>query len=281
MGLSPRGRGKPSRAAVGAAHIRSIPAWAGETDSLCRERRRLEVYPRVGGGNSIASCIANLSRGLSPRGRGKRLCACRLQLCLGSIPAWAGETHRNTNASSAATVYPRVGGGNESTLYKAIQGYGLSPRGRGKRVLSADMRKRWGSIPAWAGETSCSRGRFWQQKVYPRVGGGNHRRGRHIRRHGGLSPRGRGKRSEWGGVRAYLWSIPAWAGETHGAGVGGHMDEVYPRVGGGNAQRQGYVRARRGLSPRGRGKPQLCAACGDGARSIPAWAGETLPIQFL
>ena len=50
-GLSPRGRGKPL--AVHHAHrrARSIPAWAGETNPLCRYAKVEGVYPRVGGGN--------------------------------------------------------------------------------------------------------------------------------------------------------------------------------------------------------------------------------------
>ena len=54
------------------------------------------------------------------------------------------------------------------------------------------------------------------------------------------------------------------------------MDEVYPRVGGGNASREITLRQQQGLSPRGRGKPADTPITADTPRSIPAWAGETL-----
>ena len=54
-GLSPRGRGK-RLASDNPGHPRgSIPAWAGETGGLSRCQTRATVYPRVGGGNLLAS----------------------------------------------------------------------------------------------------------------------------------------------------------------------------------------------------------------------------------
>ena len=55
------------------------------------------------------------------------------------------------------------------------------------------------------------------------------------------------------------------------------LPSVYPRVGGGNSGNTCELRALGGLSPRGRGKqgetpPSLWLY-----RSIPAWAGETIP----
>ena len=70
-------------------------------------------------------------------------------------------------------------------------------------------------------------------------------------------------------------SIPAWAGETKGAGVAALFRKVYPRVGGGNAMPASQTPPGHGLSPRGRGKRALLANPRRGERSIPAWAGET------
>ena len=50
---------------------------------------------------------------------------------------------------------------------------------------------------------------------------------------------------------------------------------VYPRVGGGNSVQAISSRIKRGLSPRGRGKPTAWMASVLKFRSIPAWAGET------
>ena len=95
----------------------------------------------------------------------------------------------------AAPVYPRVGGGNRQVLRDGKQGEGLSPRGRGKPNARSPMRMAAGSIPAWAGETPSATQAGLIFKVYPRVGGGNHRYAYPDVSRPGLSPRGRGKRA--------------------------------------------------------------------------------------
>ena len=71
---------------------RSIPAWAGETQTSTYHRFQRAVYPRVGGGNLFNEILKTITEGLSPRGRGKPepLAACSAKPR--SIPAWAGET---------------------------------------------------------------------------------------------------------------------------------------------------------------------------------------------
>ena len=91
------------------------------------------------------------------------------------------------------TVYPRVGGGNENPPPRAIHGWGLSPRGRGKRQRRISPRESRGSIPAWAGETRLVSLCLELGEVYPRVGGGNTGNAVSFPFSGGLSPRGRGK----------------------------------------------------------------------------------------
>ena len=152
-GLSPRGRGKPELSNLRIRRIGSIPAWAGETRRLDTGYGGNEVYPRVGGGNFCVNAIVAVSRGLSPRGRGKRLCYRCPALDTRSIPAWAGETSLHPNSGMPLWVYPRVGGGNVRLRAAQRSSPGLSPRGRGKRILAgANIRCRR-SIPAWAGET--------------------------------------------------------------------------------------------------------------------------------
>ena len=76
-------------------------------------------------------------------------------------------------------------------------------------------------------------------------------------------------------------SIPAWAGETIWCYCGSVDEKVYPRVGGGNADGAADVIVKRGLSPRGRGKPLLYTGINVSAGSIPAWAGETVHLAIL
>ena len=72
-GLSPRGRGKLDRAPSDSQNLWSIPAWAGETRSADCKPHCDRVYPRVGGGNKVGAKVNGRQRGLSPRGRGKRV----------------------------------------------------------------------------------------------------------------------------------------------------------------------------------------------------------------
>ena len=112
--------------------------------------------------------------------------------------------------------------------------------------------------------------------VYPRVGGGNPALSKPMMWRRGLSPRGRGKRTRRSSLNTPRRSIPAWAGETFRAGSSYAQGRVYPRVGGGNLHACRRASRMRGLSPRGRGKRQNNDGATPIARSIPAWAGETM-----
>ena len=274
-GLSPRGRGKLRPTALLAFRAGSIPAWAGETWRRWHPRQNSGVYPRVGGGNSLGYFPGASGVGLSPRGRGKLYPPGIHPLHLGSIPAWAGETPKGWTTTTAAMVYPRVGGGNGISVPYSIARKGLSPRGRGKRSAPWPMRKGSGSIPAWAGETSAQSRWAGVPAVYPRVGGGNMAWLPPKSPCRGLSPRGRGKHPRRGNPGNPGRSIPAWAGETEEVSLADLQAAVYPRVGGGNPNWAFQVPPVTGLSPRGRGKLDRQFIQTQGHRSIPAWAGET------
>ena len=86
-----------------------------------------------------------------------------------------------------------MGGGNICSGKPAPNMKGLSPRGRGKPVISSSCSARKGSIPAWAGETAIIPVFLHAAQVYPRVGGGNFLSSPFPGCWKGLSPRGRGK----------------------------------------------------------------------------------------
>ena len=115
-GLSPRGRGKHIFLPRPSENVRSIPAWAGETNTQATEEFLQKVYPRVGGGNQRAQPRGYRSGGLSPRGRGKPQRRSRGEKRPRSIPAWAGETSYRCAIARLCAVYPRVGGGNYSFI---------------------------------------------------------------------------------------------------------------------------------------------------------------------
>ena len=195
------------------------------------------VYPRVGGGNILGRPPTLLTQGLSPRGRGKLDRDPADRNDWRSIPAWAGETVQADALAAPVEVYPRVGGGNPLPCALITTTSGLSPRGRGKHEFECVCGVHKGSIPAWAGETP---GKFFCACL-----------------------------------RACIWSIPAWAGETSRRIDTPELNEVYPRVGGGNIYSPSGVYCPRGLSPRGRGKLSRRLYRRQIFRSIPAWAGET------
>ena len=110
-------------------------------------------------------------------------------------------------------VYPRVGGGtNSSSSQKNTHG-GLSPRGRGNRPVEELLNQRLRSIPAWAGEPYTRQIRGSSLAVYPRVGGGTEGGRRQGHKDDGLSPRGRGNLEGCKLQIRLAGSIPAWAGE--------------------------------------------------------------------
>ena len=169
-----------------------------------------------------------------------------------------------------------MGGGNRRSKSVRVHSGGLSPRGRGKRGKAGYGKAAWRSIPAWAGETLLDPVIDGGGGVYPRVGGGNAEPRASAGICGGLSPRGRGKRSLIIVAALDYGSIPAWAGETDMDEWRRQKDAVYPRVGGGNSIRLLWRQAAHGLSPRGRGKPSESNPARLVDRSIPAWAGETI-----
>ncbi len=137
-GRSPRGRGRHSRPVRAGLGGGSIPAWAGETLRITAAAHSSTVDPRVGGGDPWMAPRPRCRGGRSPRGRGRPQQGAILGGCWGSIPAWAGETPASRRSSTLAMVDPRVGGGDQRGAHTRAEALGRSPRGRGRRPVSAD-----------------------------------------------------------------------------------------------------------------------------------------------
>ena len=217
FGRSPRMRGKLPRRAQDHDRRGSIPAYAGETRSVCRSCSVMRVDPRVCGGNSITWSGQRRINGRSPRMRGKRSPSPSTRAAIRSIPAYAGETVEWGDASWPGEVDPRVCGGNNSVSWCTHPNRGRSPRMRGKPSCRPQARAQARSIPAYAGETDeRPRDRDIDQ-VDPRVCGGNRRKNMDSAASRGRSPRMRGKHPNPLHVASMNRSIPAYAGETHRA----------------------------------------------------------------
>ena len=178
---------------------------------------------------------------------------------------------------SSISVYPRTGGGNLLILTFRIRRTGLSPHGRGKRLIGSGFPGHWRSIPARAGETRGLRTAGSVGWVYPRTGGGNAVGVTGMGVGYGLSPHGRGKRPASHPHPRRTRSIPARAGETSKPSNPAPSLTVYPRTGGGNRTSPRHGTPATGLSPHGRGKRAVMAMLRLLLGSIPARAGETTP----
>ena len=170
-GPSPRGRGRRADALAEHDEKGTIPAWAGET---CERTAALAFawdHPRVGGGDSWSLPFTRQIEGPSPRGRGRRRDIRRCQRCVGTIPAWAGETPRRRQSAVWHRDHPRVGGGDRVTKHARTVATGPSPRGRGRRERGELRPVDAGTIPAWAGETATTHRPTPTGRDHPRVGG--------------------------------------------------------------------------------------------------------------
>mgnify|MGYP007021021691 CR=1 FL=1 len=153
----------------------------------------VSAHPRVGGENPAAQEAASLTRGSSPRGRGKHCFISIARRRDRLIPAWAGKTNRSFLAHSGAAAHPRVGGENVHSRATRACTQGSSPRGRGKLLHARDRPGFGRLIPAWAGKTIFVALYQNNETAHPRVGGENGVDFNEADVIGGSSPRGRGK----------------------------------------------------------------------------------------
>ena len=211
-------------------------------------------------------------RGNPPAGRGHPVLA-------GSIPARAGEPQKGRRRARTDQVYPRACGGTQTSRVTSLLTWGLSPRVRGNRARSSSAASGPGSIPARAGEPGPPLRCGGRTKVYPRACGGTELTPDATPLAQGLSPRVRGNRFVQRLVDPQVRSIPARAGEPHPPARPRTSGRVYPRACGGTCRRPRRSDSPPGLSPRVRGNLLGAAERRRLRGSIPARAGEPLPVH--
>ena len=172
VGLSPRVRGSPSRMPWIVSILGPIPACAGEPRSRWARQPFNWAYPRVCGGAYVKRRATDERRGLSPRVRGSLTEGPADCLCMGPIPACAGEPKRPPKSKERVWAYPRVCGGAFNHPFPLFGLLGLSPRVRGSRTERRGGGMAWGPIPACAGEPSGALRARLPIWAYPRVCGG-------------------------------------------------------------------------------------------------------------
>ena len=214
------------------------------------------------------------ARGPSPRARGIPWHAAGRPSALGSIPASAGNPPTSGPCWRPARVHPRERG--ESLDVQPLQqiARGPSPRARGIPTGSRSAARELGSIPASAGNPSCSATWTPGGRVHPRERGeswGALESGGQI---SGPSPRARGIHRREHQPRPGPGSIPASAGNPAAAESRGVGETVHPRERGESGNDRGRGAGLRGPSPRARGIPLSAQWVGMQVRSIPASAGN-------
>ena len=156
-GLSPRVRGNRGPRADAIAHDGTIPACAGEPDTLTILAAATVDYPRVCGGTNDPANRQGSGTGLSPRVRGNPGVDGRGGGEGGTIPACAGEPPSAMRIWWMRRDYPRVCGGTALEGGTTTAAPGLSPRVRGNPPLGGHRRTQCGTIPACAGEPGTKR----------------------------------------------------------------------------------------------------------------------------
>ena len=85
-------RGTPREVYAVPSMVGIIPAYAGNTDASGRLFVQFRDHPRVGGEHLLVLLISACALGSSPRMRGTLGALLAVQLDIGIIPAYAGNT---------------------------------------------------------------------------------------------------------------------------------------------------------------------------------------------
>ena len=134
-------------------------------------------------------------------------------------------------------------------------------------------------IPAQAGKTQPANQSIHARAAHPRAGGENQWSVRAFGLFPGSSPRRRGKPTRKIALTKYPRLIPAQAGKTRQTVNAANAHGAHPRAGGENRVQEHPAVARRGSSPRRRGKRLSNRVLYTAQRLIPAQAGKTLRLR--
>ena len=153
--------------------------------------------------------------------------------------------------------------------------YGSPPHGRGKVVVSWNLRLFPGITPAWAGKRSWAAAVARGHPDHPRAGGEKSEEIPAGSTCEGSPPRGRGKVAGDEIPGDVLGITPAQAGKSKLALCTPSCPTDHPRVGGEKSTFLNSMSFPPGSPPRRRGKAGKNGGCDFGDRITPAWAGKS------
>ena len=274
-GSSPRMRGTPFVVIAVTVWRGIIPAYAGNTLPVLPNPFSPRDHPRVCGEHGeIDVCMAG-NMGSSPRMRGTRQERVERRGRLGIIPAYAGNTRRESTAAQYPEDHPRVCGEHATSILAARFEWGSSPRMRGTLSSRDDEHPLAGIIPAYAGNTTERSSRATATRDHPRVCGEHVSWWDGERLRVGSSPRMRGTLNVQQTARRDVGIIPAYAGNTDSFPPRHARRGDHPRVCGEHLVDAFNIPYLLGSSPRMRGTLDVELVGHVLAGIIPAYAGNT------
>ena len=254
---------------------RLIPAHAGNRSFTATRSGWPTVHPRARGEQIGQTKQSWLSIGSSPRTRGTVGIQRGRSLVKRFIPAHAGNSRPCTRRASGSAVHPRARGEQQSSLPFFWRGCGSSPRTRGTGRHEPDSGRARRFIPAHAGNRLQSSRRAAGRGVHPRARGEQRQFRMSSALYDGSSPRTRGTGRPHRRSARRCRFIPAHAGNSAGYASRGREPAVHPRARGEQDRPAEASPSWAGSSPRTRGTVARGQNIEDGARFIPAHAGNS------
>ncbi len=252
-GSSPRVRGTLPVDFTYIAHLRFIPACAGNAGGSVRVYQEQSVHPRVCGERPPSALAGTGTAGSSPRVRGTLQVALRAGDHGRFIPACAGNAAKLNPTHRDSPVHPRVCGERARIPSTSTRRAGSSPRVRGTQAQLRAGLIPLRFIPACAGNAGPLPHGLLVRAVHPRVCGERALIEWRAQIARGSSPRVRGTRRGSAGSPFPVRFIPACAGNALSASSVARSRAVHPRVCGERVGDVDGARAPGGSSPRVRG----------------------------
>ena len=177
LGSSPRVQGRLTTTGSGPQRHGLIPASAGRTWPMARQRRQERAHPRECGADHYITTDTARYEGSSPRVRGGQPPRGGHDVAGGLIPASAGRTPPIDGSPPGMRAHPRECGADKMPIARIEPGEGSSPRVRGGRPRYCRRLLPVGLIPASAGRTEQLRAADRTEPAHPReCGADSHHR---------------------------------------------------------------------------------------------------------
>ena len=229
LGSSPRVQGRLTTTGSGPQRHGLIPASAGRTWPMARQRRQERAHPRECGADHYITTDTARYEGSSPRvrgGPGQWLVNAGKN---GLIPASAGRTTTSPPTRPATRAHPRECGADNHYKKTFSVEQGSSPRVRGGQPPRGGHDVAGGLIPASAGRTPPIDGSPPGMRAHPRECGADKMPIARIEPGEGSSPRVRGGRPRYCRRLLPVGLIPASAGRTEQLRAADRTEPAHPR----------------------------------------------------